>query len=217
MDIFFYWLGVNQFIRYNHLQQNKKVDIMREIQPEELIADITKVKETFRYDGTQILTEEEKALFVPYSVETVEDIIMIMALALKEDNSALLVEIHDRLMVSNIELAYDILIVMLRIGDDKMYYNFVPYTELSKIQSKGIYRRCLGSIGFYDMGSSYNNGSDMIGYNNAVLGMERYEDFGKDIIGYTYNGTDRSFETIDAYRVHVSTKYAELIEKLLKV
>jgi len=175
--------------------------------PEKLIEDIRRAKETFAIEGKIVLTDEEKALFVPYSVETVEDIIMIMAFALKENNSALLVEIHDRLMVSNIELAYDILIVMLKLNTNEMYYNFVPYTELSKIQSKGIYRRCLGAIGFYGMGDHYNN---------AVLGIERYEAFGKDIVGYEYNGS-RCFKTVDAYRVHVSIKYAELIEKLIAI
>jgi len=184
--------------------------------PESIIEDITKVQETFNYIGNKPLTEEEKALFIPYTVETVEDIIMIMAYALKENNSALLVEIHDRLMVSNIELAYDILIVMLKLDSNKMYWNFVPYTELSKIQSKGIYRRCLGSIGFYGMGTSYNS-VGAIGYDNAVLGLERYEDFGKDIVGYEYLGdNERSVNTWEAYRVHVSVKYAELIEKLLE-
>jgi len=183
--------------------------------PEKLIEDIRKVKETFAIEGKIVLTDEEKALFVPYSVETVEDIIMLMAFALKENNSALLVEIHDRLMVSDIELAYDILIVMLKLETNVMYYNFVPYTELSKIQSKGIYRRCLASIGFYGMG---RNNAIGFGYDNAVLGLERYEDFGKDIIGYNHKGADiRSYDTVDAYRVHIGIKYAELIEKLLAI
>jgi hypothetical protein len=191
---------------------------MSEFNPEKLIEDIRKGRDDFSIKGNIVLTDEEKALFMPYTVETVEDIILIMAHALKENNSALLVEIHDRLMVSNIELAYDILIVMLKLNTHEMYYNFVPYTELSKIQSKGIYRRCLGAIGFYGMGSSYNNGYDEIGYDNAVLGLERYEDFGKNIIGYEYKGANtRSYETVEAYREHISIKYAELIEKLLAI
>ncbi len=190
--------------------------------PEEILADkiLNRAKTTYTYNGAnQNLTEEQKANFKPYTVETVNDVIMIMALAMKENNSTLLVEIHDRLMVSDLTLAYDILIVMLKLGDkDKMYMNFVPYTEQSQIDSKGIYRRCLGAIGFYSFGNKQ-------GYNNPVLGLEYVHDFGNGLGGIVIDDTtdlqanrhNYKGSFIEMYRTYIAEKYADLIEQLIKV
>lgn len=198
--------------------------------PEEILAEkiLNTAKNSYSYNGPNFnLTEEQKATFVPYTVETVEDVIMIMAYAMKENNHALLVEIHDKLMVSDLTLAYDILIVMLKLGDsNKMYDKFVPYSEQSQIDSKGIYRRCLGAIGFYGM-NCYNRGDDNLnGYDNPILGLEYVRDFGNGIGGIVITDEtdlkenrqqsyDLSF--MGRYRTHIATKYADLIEQLLKV
>ena len=200
--------------------------------PEELLAEqiLNRAKGTYSYSGPNFnLTEEQKTTFVPYTVETVNEVIMIMALAMKENNHTLLVEIHDKLMVSDLTLAYDILIIMLKLGDsNKMYEKFVPYTEQSQIDSKGIYRRCLGAIGFYDM-QCYNLGKgkgDVFGYENPILGLEYVRDFGNGIGGIVITESTNFKENIQQnyelsfvskYRTHIAIKYADLIEQLLKV
>ena len=192
------------------------------LNPEEIIADevLQKAKDTYKYNGPNVnLTDEQKAKFIPYTVETVEDVIMIMAYAIKEENSDLLVEIHDRLMVSDLTFAYDILIVMIQLGDDKgMYFNFVPYTTKSKIDSKGIYRRCLGAIGFYKSKHRTSMGN---GYNNPVLGLEYQQNFGNGLGGIEINeNTDLKKDGYDIgeqYREYISEKYKELIQKVLAV
>lgn len=196
--------------------------------PEDILADkiLNRAKDTYSYTGPNFnLTEEQKATFIPYTVETVNDVIMIMALAMKENNHTLLVEIHDKLMVSDLTLAYEILLVMLKLGDKNvMYEKFVPYTEQSQIDSKGIYRRCLGAIGFYNM-QCYNLGKgDVYGYENPILGLEYVRDFGNGLGGIVIDDTTdlkgnrrQSYDSSFMYRIYVGEKYADLIEQLLKV
>ena len=171
--------------------------------PERLVSE--QAKATYGHVGKIELTDEQKASFKPYTVETVEDVLMLIAHSLKEKDHKTLIEIHDRLMVSDIELAYDTLIVMLQLGDARnMYYDFVPATINSKIAPKGIYHRCLNSLPIYDYGDGF--------YDNPVLGEESYPDFAKDII----KNKDYQFNAL-LYREHVSTKYATVIKAILEI
>jgi hypothetical protein len=184
--------------------------------PEDIIADKTlnRARELYIDTNSVTLTDEQKAEFLPYKVETVSEIILLMALAMKETNNDLLIEMHDRLMVSDLSLAYDVLIVMLKLRDsNKMYYDFVEYTTHSKIHSKGVYHRCLGAIGFYD----FKHG----GYDNPILGNEYVRDFGNGINGITINeDTDLNSYRVTAtelYRDYIANKYSVLINNLARI
>jgi len=165
--------------------------------------------ETKMYSGVPsktVLTDEQKQTFKPFVVETVEDIIMLITNHLKQGDLERLTEIHDRLMVTDIEIAYDVLIVMIRIDDEiaksDMYMQFVPSTEHSKMHSKGIYHRCLNSLPIYNFSDSYDN---------PVLGEESYPDFAKEII----EGHE-GWAKAQAYRKYVDTKYATVMENIIK-
>ena len=164
-------------------------------------------RKVYEYNGRIPLDLETKSQLKKFEVDTVEDIMMLLALSLKHNMFETLIEIHDRLMVSDIKIAYDTLIVMLRLGDgDKMYYNFVPATNASKIQPKGIYRRCLASLPIY---ASYHKAY----YNPALDAEESYPEFAKDII----KGTRTDCDAAEKYREYISKTYATLITKILDI
>lgn len=126
------------------------------------------------------------------------NVLMVMAYAMKDDDLDTLIDIHDHLMVSDIELAYNTLIVMLELGDNrKMYDGFVPATTYSLIDSKGIYRRCLGALPMYP----------------SYCGKEFYPDFAKDILE---DNTKRG--SAEEYKEYVRTKkFSKLITKILDI
>jgi len=168
---------------------------------ENVVAGLEELKS---YNTPHKLTEDQKKLFVPYQVESVEDILVMMSDYLRNDNLEALIEMHDRLMVSDIKLAYDVLIVMLKLGDDdEMYMDFVPATTESKIHPKGIYHRCLQSLPIYPYKDSYLN---------PVLGKESYPEFAKEIIG----GMD-VHDARKTYRDYVSVEYKDVITHILSI
>lgn len=174
--------------------------------PEHKIAEtMKKAQDTYRYNGpVTSLTDEDRALFIPYEIDTVEDIMMIIAYSLKHNLMDELTVVHDRLMVTDIVTTYEVLMFMLALGDkEKMYYDFVPATENSKIDSKGVYRRCLGSIPFYGRGDGYKN--------VALNETEYYPDFGKDVVFKT--GMDGRFK----YKDYVTSKYTNVFNRILSV
>ena len=161
----------------------------------------------YEYNGRTPAPQSVRTQLKKFEVETVEDIMMLLALSMKHNLKETLVDIHDKLMVSDIEIAYVTLIVMLVLGDnDKMYFDFVPATEDSQVQSKGIYRRCLGALPIYaSFAKAY--------YNPAFDADESYPQFAKDII----KGTKTDLEAANKYRKYISEKYSDLITKILDI
>jgi hypothetical protein len=164
-------------------------------------------RKVYEYDGRTPLPALLRGKLQKFEVETVEDIMMLLALSMKHNLNNTLIEIHDKLMVSDIEIAYDTLIVMIMLGDKRdMYMEFVPATSNSTIQSKGIYRRCLGALPIYaSFAKAY--------YNPALDKDESYPKFAEDII----KGTKSDFAAAEKYREYISVKYADLIKNILEV
>jgi hypothetical protein len=164
-------------------------------------------RRVYEYNGRIPTTQSVRDNLQKFEVETVEDIMMLIALSLKHNLHDTLIEIHDRLMITDIEIAYDTLIVMIELGDNnKMYKGFVPATAKSKIQDKGIYRRCLGALPIYaSHAKAY--------YNPALDADESYPKFAKELI----KGTKSDYEATQKYRKYISEKYSELISKILDI
>ena len=165
----------------------------------------------------QPLTKEQKEHFKPYIVENVSDIIRLLASALKNKDENTLIEIHDKLLISDITLCYDVLIVMINLSEkhnnNNMYSDFVKYTEKSKILIKGVYHRCIRAIGFYGFKK---------GFENPYLGYEFYPTFGEGLNGIVigdYRNIDihKEYEIRMKYREYIENKYQNLIQELLNI